>query len=311
MNIRFSVITPVYNRADCITRCLDSVLNQDFENYELIVINDGSTDDTIVKADAFRTKIKNLNIISYTDNKGVNFARNRGIEQVKGEFIIFLDSDDQLTENALSIIEQQIKLNPDFSHYLFGVSDRIDDKTIPKEIRKFSYRDWLSGVVTGDFAHVIKPECFEGLLFVEEFRIYESLNWLRVLRQNKTLLFIPTIIFDRERNRNDSVTREAILDNRISMRNNYEYIINLIEMYSEDYIKFNAIDSLNYQIRKGLLLGIALGENKRNAILFKHFEFKKRKLTLLKLVNYNFFSTFVYFLIMIRSKYNQRLNIGK
>ncbi len=307
----FSIITPVYNREDCIGRCIDSVLKQDFCGYELIVVNDGSTDNTFNKVESYRDKIPNLNFISYTANKGVNFARNRGIEQAKGDFIIFLDSDDWLTENALNNIYYSIIKNPDYSHYLFGVSDRIDDKSQPSEIRFFNYADWLAENISGDFAHVIKPQSFINLMFIEEFRIYEALSWLRVIRKNKTQIYIPIVISERERNRKDSVTREATLDNKISMRNNYEYIINLVQMYGKDYREFNAVDSLNYQIKKGLILGIALGENTRNIILFKNIEDKKNKLMLFKLINYKIFSWIAFIFIKLESYYNQKLKALK
>ena len=122
--IFFSIITTVYNRADCISRCIGSVVGQAYQNFEHIVVNDGSVDDTLdkIKRDSLNTD--KLNIITYPTNKGVNFARNRGIEQAKGDFIIFLDSDDQLTNDALLNIEKYINTYPGYSHYLFNVSDR-------------------------------------------------------------------------------------------------------------------------------------------------------------------------------------------
>lgn len=303
--IMFSIITPVYNRADCVSRCIGSVLKQNFDAYELIVVNDGSTDPTLAKVEDFYAKVKNLNIITYPDNKGVNYARNRGIEQAKGEFIIFLDSDDQLTDNSLTLIEQQIKFNPGFKHYLFGVSDRITDCSIPKEKKQFIYKDWLSGAVSGDFAHVIKPECFDGLLFVEEFRIYESLNWLRVLRKNRTQLFIPVIVSERERERADSVTRETILANRESMRNNYNYLCQFINWYADDLKEYNLLYKLKENSQKALLLGIALKENDRNKELYSRIKNSTWKFKLINIFNRTAFSSVFFRLILLRSVINQ------
>lgn len=300
-SFQFSIITPVYNRADCITRCLESVAKQKFDSFEMIVVDDGSVDQTLSKVQMFQTKIKNFNIISYTENKGVNFARNRGIEQAKGNFIIFLDSDDILTSDALNIIDLQINSLKGYSHYLFGVSDRVSDNALPKEIMEFSYKDWLSSKISGDFAHVIKPSCFDGLMFVEEFRIYEALNWLRVLRQNKRQLFIPITVSDRDREREDSVTRESILSNRKSMQNAYNYLYQFIDWYGNDLRNFNLNTTLNEKIQKTLLLGIALKETVRNNKLYTQFTKISLKSRLIKTLNYKLLSAIVFRLIQLRS----------
>ncbi|GAL37556.1 beta-1,3-glucosyltransferase [Vibrio maritimus] len=95
----FSIVIPLYNNAEYIERCLNSVLNQDFIDYEIIVVNDGSTDGSEnVVADLFLEKVKLVN--QY--NKGVSVARNKGVTVSSGEWIAFLDSDDEWSESHLS-----------------------------------------------------------------------------------------------------------------------------------------------------------------------------------------------------------------
>ena len=304
-SFQFSIITPVYNRADCIVRCLESVANQKFDSFEMIVVDDGSEDQTLNKIQMLKSKFKHLNIISYSENRGVNFARNRGIEQAKGNYIIFLDSDDILTPDALNTIDLQINVQKGYSHYLFGVSDRISDNALPNEPMEFSYKDWLSGKISGDFAHVIKPSCFDGLMFVEEFRIYEALNWLRVLRQNKRQLYIPVTVSDREREREDSVTRESILRNKKSMQNAYNFLYQFIDWYGNDLRNSNLNSILNKKIQKTLFLGIALEETVRNNKLYTQFTNITLKIRLLKALNYKLFSPIIFRLIQLRSTLNQ------
>ena len=94
----FSIIIPTYNRSHLIKRAIDSVLSQDFRNYELIVVDDGSTDDThAVIEENYGQKIK----YTYQENKGVCAARNHGAKLARGKFLIFLDSDDWLTIECL------------------------------------------------------------------------------------------------------------------------------------------------------------------------------------------------------------------
>lgn len=98
---RFSIIIPVYNGEKYIITSINNILNQKFDNYELILINDGSTDSTSEKLSAFAEN-KRINIIDYKVNKGVSYARNIGIKNAKGEFLLFLDSDDFLAYNCLA-----------------------------------------------------------------------------------------------------------------------------------------------------------------------------------------------------------------
>lgn len=301
----FTIITPVYNRPDCIIRCLESISGQAYNSYEVIVINDGSTDDTLQKIKSIASKFTIFKLINYPENRGVNFARNRGIERAQGKFIIFLDSDDTLTIDALVTIEKSINQYPNFFHYLFKISDRIDDKNIPDEIYEYQFKDWLSGKASGDYVNVIQPSCFNGLMFVEEFRIYESLNWLRVLRQNQKQLFIPSVVIQVERDRPDSVTREYILDNKISMQNTYNFLYKFIDWYHTDFKTLGLLNSLRSHIKKGFFLGVALGETARNEYLIKQLESTTFERKLYKFMNNHVFSPIFYRLIIAKSQYNK------
>lgn len=87
-----SVIIPTYNRASVLPRAIDSVLDQTFEDFELFVVDDGSTDGTLTVLDSYDDE--RLRVITHGTNRGANVARNTGIEHANGEFIAFLDSDD-------------------------------------------------------------------------------------------------------------------------------------------------------------------------------------------------------------------------
>jgi glycosyltransferase involved in cell wall biosynthesis len=113
--MKLSIIVPAYNAEDYIESCLKSCFNQGVEatNYEIIVVNDGSTDNTEQKARAFKKKYTNLNIVSKL-NKGVGSARNLGVDRSKGEYIYFLDADDYLAHNTLgNLIEGLEHYQPD------------------------------------------------------------------------------------------------------------------------------------------------------------------------------------------------------
>lgn len=102
-----SVIIPVYNREDTIHRAITSVLDQTYTNFELIVVNDGSTDNTLEVVRSFTDE--RLKILTQEENRGANAARNLGIKVSSGKYISFLDSDDKFHEDYLKEVIQKLK----------------------------------------------------------------------------------------------------------------------------------------------------------------------------------------------------------
>ncbi|MEL0622237.1 glycosyltransferase family A protein [Marinomonas arenicola] len=106
----FSVIVPVYNAEKYIERCLNSVLSQCFIDYEIIIVNDGSTDSSGNIIECFSKKYSRIIVVNQK-NQGVSVARNQGVKVSKGRFIVFLDSDDWLLNGFLEYSAYQIKSN--------------------------------------------------------------------------------------------------------------------------------------------------------------------------------------------------------
>ncbi|MDL1957570.1 MAG: glycosyltransferase [Candidatus Desulfofervidus auxilii] len=102
--IDFSIIIPTYNRANFVVEAINSVLNQTYKlPYEIIVVDDGSIDKTEKILLEYMKKEPRLKFIKHEKNKGPAAARNTGIIHSKGKYLLFLDSDDKLLPNALSI----------------------------------------------------------------------------------------------------------------------------------------------------------------------------------------------------------------
>lgn len=102
MGIKISVIVPVFNGAKFIERCLNSIINQTYKNFEIIIIDDGSTDNSLLKCYEIKEGNKNININILTQkNSGPSAARNKGIDNSKGEYLIFVDCDDYLELDVL------------------------------------------------------------------------------------------------------------------------------------------------------------------------------------------------------------------
>src|SRR5690554_4952029 len=106
-----SIVIPAYNYADKLPRAVNSVLKQLTERHELIVIDDGSTDNTQEVLAELQKENSGFRVV-YKENGGSASVRNRGISEAHADYLIFLDADDELTEEALQYIEEHIKLNP-------------------------------------------------------------------------------------------------------------------------------------------------------------------------------------------------------
>ena len=100
-----SVVIPLYNKEPIIKKCLYSVLSQDCDDYEIVIVNDGSTDrsaDIVKSIDDSRIRLIEQ------ENGGPSKARNTGVKNTKGEWVVFLDADDELTENALKMMREEV-----------------------------------------------------------------------------------------------------------------------------------------------------------------------------------------------------------
>ena len=110
--IRFSVIMPLYNKAAYVEKAIRSVLEQTYPHYELIVVNDGSKDDSAIIAEELLKDIPNARLINQ-ENAGVAVARNNGVAQAKGDYVCFLDADDWWDVSFLQEMQQFIKDYPE------------------------------------------------------------------------------------------------------------------------------------------------------------------------------------------------------
>lgn len=154
--MRLSIIVPVYNVENYISRCLDSLKGQLNNDVEILLINDGSTDLSRTICEKY-TYLPNCSIID-KDNGGLSDARNTGIKNAKGDYLVFLDSDDSFTDDAIESIFEAINSNPDVDVVLLN-ANRITDNTTTQLTHK-KYDGSISGI--------------------EYLKLYEKSNGMRV-----------------------------------------------------------------------------------------------------------------------------------
>lgn len=170
MNPEISIIIPCYNVEDYIIRTLESILNQNFVNFEIIVINDGSTDNTRNVLNDFYKNKSQIKIID-KDNEGVSKARNVGILEAKGKYIVFIDADDWIDPNFLS-------------EYIY----RLDN-----ESNVLVYQGFISKYASEDIIEKLPQRIFVSNEISESICILEE---KRCLGGACNKIFIKSIILD-------------------------------------------------------------------------------------------------------------------
>lgn len=131
--IQLSIVIPVYNVEGYLAKCLDSVIVPGLEGYEIIVVNDGSTDGSGTVAADYAAHYPSLIRLIQQENGGLGAARNTGLEAARGEFVFFLDSDDWLRDGAVP--EMLEKLKEDFDICIFGMLSVTEAGVILDDIR--------------------------------------------------------------------------------------------------------------------------------------------------------------------------------
>jgi glycosyltransferase involved in cell wall biosynthesis len=195
VNPKVTVIIPTYNRAHLIKRAIKSVLNQTFQDFEIIVVDDGSTDNTEEVVKSFNDL--RIKYIKHQKNLGASAARNTGIKNSKGEYIAFLDSDDEWLSEKL---ERQIKIFEETKDKRLGFvycgAIFIDEKK-NKEIKRLLpkkrgdvYKDMLFDSITYGGSHnLIKKEVFDKCDLFDEKEVFKKGGqedyemWLRIAKK--------------------------------------------------------------------------------------------------------------------------------
>lgn len=130
-----SVIVPVYNVEKYLNRCVESILKQDYENIEVILVDDGSTDNSGCMCDFFQKKYPNKIYCYHKKNGGLSDARNYGIKYSNGKYIVFVDSDDWIEKNTIKKAHNEI-LQQNADIVVYGISIDNDTGTVKNKVPK-------------------------------------------------------------------------------------------------------------------------------------------------------------------------------
>lgn len=123
-----SIIVPVYNSEKYIDRCLDSILNQTYKDLEIVLVNDGSNDQSLKILENYALRDTRIKVVNQ-ENKGVAAARNTGLDNATGDYILYVDSDDWIENN---MVERMVELSANADIVFCGNDNAVSPESVKK-----------------------------------------------------------------------------------------------------------------------------------------------------------------------------------
>ncbi len=210
--MKFSFIIPSYNYSRFLKRCIQSIISQDCKSCEIIIVDDGSTDNTReVIADICRQYSDSIIIYKYQDNSGPAAARNNGTSISRGDYIWFIDADDILLDDAVKVMSDAVEKFSEAKLLFSGYrsvneegKQRLHKHGTIRKSRTTNFRQYvlngIEGLTTGSV--VVKKEVFESLSFPHDIYTNEDIVFFSHLLATYPAASIPGIILEKFRHRN-------------------------------------------------------------------------------------------------------------
>lgn len=257
MNYKVSIIVPMFNSEKFILRCIDSLINQTYKNIEIIVIDDGSTDNSVKEL----SKYKDERLKVYVkENKGVSSARNYGIKKSNGDYLLFVDSDDYIED---SMIDEMINRVSNESTFIFCNNDEIFKNRIDKRIlfsgtagelnKEVVFREIASGKAGLVCSKLVSSKVikYNSIAFDENLKVGEDqIFFLEVAEKTEKFFYINKELYHYDRRNEESVTlkyKENLHENFICLKSKVEDFFirnNLSSNYDKELLFYKQISFL-------------------------------------------------------------------
>lgn len=269
-----SIIIPCYNAEKYAVTCINSVILQDYENWECIIINDGSKDSTLEIIQTFEDKDTRIHIFTQ-ENLGLSATRNRGIENAKGKFIFFLDSDDVLNYNTLSNLIKSFEDNDIITG--ITVTTTFDGEKMNKISQLLHPKEGEVNFCNNNFEVLIRT-METGLTPVAQNRLYRKEfideNQVRfksgILHEDElwffeTMLFAKNVKFINEETYFYRIDNQDSITNNVGDRNLASYIQVMQDIITKHYKQehFSVIANWYAVYIKKIFLDFAIRERSR------------------------------------------------
>lgn len=275
---KISVIIPMYNVENYIEQCITSIENQTYQNLEIIMVDDGSSDLTLMKAKQLKEKYNNIKLISQK-NGGQAKARNIGLSVAKGEYISFIDADDFISKKMYEIMLSKMKKNnldlieANYQDVFmqknkYGIKytiKNIDENSIYNGKEYFELKPSLSPcnkLYSFNYLKKINFKCSEGH-YAED--AYDTSN---IILKSSRIMYIDEVVYYYRRDNENSTRNNSNIDRRIKLGKDKLYISNRLEELRKEL-----------KIKKGTYLSNIIVRNSLGSfvspLFFKSNKYKK------------------------------------
>lgn len=271
-----SIILPAYNVANYLDDCLKSVVSQTFTNTEIIVVDDGSTDDTARKADDWLSKDERIHVI-HQKNGGLSAARNTGIRYAQGEFILFIDPDDRIDENliskCMSLLDNDSVSLVHYGYRLIDENGVLCGKNFPDTLTN---TEELLPTILSDkipshsWQFLCRKELYSDICFPEGRKAEDLATTYKLVAKSRKCAVLPDCLYE-YRVRSSSILGELTSNHTKAMKYYQDELLAFHEMIdwakntkSDDYIHMaqnNMIQHLFYHYKHLLTLDDIRGAN--------------------------------------------------
>lgn len=333
--MKFSIIVPIYNAESTLTKCFESINKQTYKNIEIVLVDDGSTDKSLKMCKDFEKYDKRVKVI-HQKNNGISSARNSGIKNSNGEWIIFLDSDDMLESDACEILKDTIKeynnkieiINYCFYKTYLGKIKEIDNSTYFEMNKIYNNQQQIEYIkneilnlksnIASVWSKAYKSEFIKknNIYFDEKLTFAEDMEYLcRVLSYYPNVVFIKKILYMQTYSKY-SATSFYKEENMYSALESFEKIECQLNMKSA-HSKTNYYNALLSNIVSAFISGffnpankMSRKEKKRKISNYLSQPKVKEALKNIGYANLDFSRKFICYCIIYR-KYNILYAIGK
>ncbi|WP_373174027.1 glycosyltransferase family 2 protein [Bacteroides finegoldii] len=193
---KISIVIPVYNTSKFLDGCLRSIRNQSFADFEVILVNDGSSDDSGIICERYANSDNRFRVL-HQKNAGVTIARKNGVMVSRGEWVCFVDSDDTLPSEALQILYSRVNKNTDI---IIGCLQKKDFIENVKSTRQYRSELILGKILPGPVAKLFRRELFDESVFDIPRKIVKGEDMLMNIRLSfkteKEIVFINEKVYN-------------------------------------------------------------------------------------------------------------------
>lgn len=264
LNPTISVIVPVYNAEKYLHRCIDSILAQTFTNFELLLINDGSKDNSGKICDEYAARDQRVRVF-HKENSGVSKARNLGLDNARSEWVTFVDSDDWVREDFLEKrLELALKENADITYcdveYVYATHNAYCKTAEQVYGKADTVNSWILSRTTYSPIILVKRTLFEkyNLRYIEGIRFGEDFNLIikLVLYANRVCHVKEALYFYNKQNDTSAMTKLHLY------RDDLKFVYSdLIKCFISEGIYKECLEMISWCILEYKLVCIVKGEH--------------------------------------------------